>query len=187
MKAALATLRRLPETLVAFGGAVLVTLLAALVLAARAPQPVVRGTVSLGIPTPLIYQLPVFFPFGLLAGEVLWEGLQSGIRSQLAIRSGWLLVLSLIAVLRLSMGIPISGHAMLITYYVLDEALARSPRHPLRILIGIAIGVEVVVFKVWIWQDSSTLVAGFGAGMGIWLLGQLALRLARSFRGEAKR
>jgi hypothetical protein len=163
-----------PEPWLAYGTAAVCVLIAGAAFVLRGPVPVVRGTTPLPITTPLSYQLPVFVPFGLLAGEMLHRALQrDGSRFSPAFL--WqLAALCIVAAVRLLSGdIPISGHALLLAYFILYQAITRRVGRPLRLLIGLAVLAEVGYFKLFLWDDVPTLLWGIALGGAVWAAGLL--------------
>jgi hypothetical protein len=165
-----------PEAWLAYGTAFLCTVIAGAAFITRGPMPVVRGTTPLPIPTPLSYQLPVFVPFGLLAGELLYRALHGGGLRQSPAFLWQLGALCIVAAIRLVFGnIPVSGHALLLAYFILYQAVTRRIAHRLRLVIGLVVLAEVAYFKVFLWDDAPTLLWGLALGGAAWAAGLLTL------------
>ncbi len=163
----------LPEPVIVYDAGALCAVAAAIFWTVRGPMPVLRGSTPLPIPTPLGYQAPVFLPFGMLAGELAWAWLNRERAAYLASLPWQLAALCAVALIRLTLAIPVSGHAVLLAFFLLHELVAQHGRHLLRALIGLAVLTEVAYFKLMVWDDGRTLVAGLVLGAGVWAAGRL--------------
>ena len=142
--------------------AAVTTLVGALYLHWKGPVPVVRVFDTLPIDAPGWYMLSAFPVLGLLAADGLdllgarrWRhGLE------LAVQIGLMVFLS---AARLELRIPISGHALLFTAFLLRRAWLPEPPVPWRRLeqaLGAGLLAMVVVIKLLWWRDPVTLGVG---------------------------
>lgn len=133
----------------------------------RPPLPLIRFTTVLAEPVPVWYSLSAFPVLGMLLAD-----LASILRSfgptfpsfELGIQ---ILVVLVLSNLRLGVQIPISGHVLLFSYFLLRRILLRAPENPIRHIEWIA---AIVLFSVaayaklvW-WDDPFTLLFGVFAG-----------------------
>lgn len=173
------------EPLVSWGLGVILVLVALAIHATWGPFPVIKGGRATIETTPASYLCLVFLPFGILAGEAISSLFGSPRRLALTMAIS-ILLLSALAVARLALWIPISGHALFVVYYLCHQLASRSwaglPRSAPRIAVGILLALQVIYFKLWVWQDEETLAIGTLLGLGIWIL---STKVAFRGQGEA--
>ena len=157
------------ESLVIYGCGLFVPFLATLYFQLTGYPNVVTATGDLGFPTPPIYMIPVFIPFGILLGETYFLRLKK--------ENSWLFLLlecffiTILALLRIFIQVPISGHAVIISLYLLHQVFTNRNQYPFRVLIGILVLIETMTYKIIFWDDLTTLIFGLFCGSGIWFLG----------------
>lgn len=151
----------------------------------KAPVLVLRGSTQLPIVTPAWYMLSAFPILGMLLadwGTLLISRPQLLPIAELGIQ---LIVLVLVSSLRLDSHIPISGHILLFTYFLLRRFLIRLPIQPLmQIENGIAVALFIVtsyVKLVW-WTDIITWAAGIAGGLVLVLASWIVVRYTVSAR-----
>jgi hypothetical protein len=135
--------------------------------------PVVRISRAIDIAVPFWYMATAFPILGMLVADIamLWVSYRSGLYwIELA---GQIIVLVIVSSLRLSLKLPISGHALLFSYFILRRAVIPIPRHRSRKLeSAIAIGLLLIVayVKIFSWGDYLTLILGVGiAAVMAWI------------------
>lgn len=125
--------------------------------------PVVHISRAIDIAVPFWYMACAFPILGMLVADVavLWASYRSGL--YWIELSGQIIVLVVISSLRLSLKLPISGHALLFSYFILRRAVIPIPRHRSRKLeSAIAIGLLLIIISVKIcwWGDYLTPAMG---------------------------
>ena len=157
----------------------LVTLTGAIWLYIKGPTPVIQGSHELPIIVPFWYMISAFPVLGMLLADLfaLWMKYRFGLRVvELGIQ---IILLILLSNLRLSIMIPISGHGLLFSYFILRRLLVR--RIPNRILIfenifGILMFALVAYMKLIKWNDPMTLLLGEAIGVVLALISFFILR-----------
>jgi hypothetical protein len=146
----------------------------------RGPVPVVTATGALPQNVPTWYMLMPFPVFGLLLADVLYTyrscGLECGVLE--------LTIIVIIASLRLTYRIPVSGHALLLAYFIVRKTILGLPFSAFRwveICIAAVLYLSVVYYKLSQWHDPVTLVNGTAvalvvATVSFWLNGRKVIR-----------
>ena len=136
------------------------------------------ATESIPILTPPIYMIPVFFPYGILLGEILWSWMKKEEFIALVILLFECVIIGLISFIRYSIIIPFSGHAIIITFYLIHYLITIEKKYQLRILIGIVVLGITVCYKIFIWNDPLTLILGATVGAIVSLI-ELTYKIKR--------
>ena len=140
---------------------------------------VLRGSTFLPIVAPTWYMLSAFPILGMLFAD--WVTLLIHQRQKLPIAELGiqLMILVLVSGLRLDSHIPISGHILLFTYFLLRRFIIQLPIQP---LMQIENGVAVALFSitsyvklVW-WTDVITWGAGIVGGVVLVVASWIVLR-----------
>ncbi len=136
-------------------------------LAWKGPTPVIRITTPLAEPAPFWYMLSAFPVLGFLVADLLdlyrREGLRRG-TVELAFQIALLVALSS---LRLGVRLPISGHALLLSYFLFRRRLfgpSATRWHRIEWLIGLGLLAVVAYPKLFWWRDPVTLLTGIALG-----------------------
>lgn len=142
------------------------TLAGAAWLVHTGPVPVVRITTPLPEMAPFWYMLLAFPVLGMLVADLvdLWR--MRGL-SLPAVELGLQIALIVaLSSLRLGVRIPLSGHALLVGYFLFRRLRLRNvpPRQsPLEVWIAAGLLAAVAWPKLLWWDDPVTLLAGLGA------------------------
>jgi len=156
------------------------TALGALWLYISKPIPVIRGTEPLSIIVPTWYMLMAFPVLGMLISD-FFELM--GVRTsklpavELALQ---ITILVLLANTRLAKAIPISGHAMLFTYFIIRRlTVARRAGIISKIELSITILFILITIymKLFVWDDPLTLVWGVITGVALGMISLLLYRI----------
>jgi hypothetical protein len=146
---------------------VLVTIAGGLWLYVTGPHLVVRGMTLTDEPVPLWYMLAAFPVLGALCADVI-----DSVRIRDPVTAVVLTVaISAIVVLsagRLSLLLPMSGHALVFAFAVVLRVARRS--HPLAVYelcAAVGLSMATATMKLWVWSDPLTL--GVGSGIGVML------------------
>ena len=172
------------ESLIVFSFGVLMTLLAGIYFQIQGYPLVNTATETLDVITPPLYMLPVFLPLGILVGEVfcLWRQNEPKSAIQLFVTIS---IMGSLSFFRLITTIPISGHAIILTFFLLHEIITNTHKHLLRIVVGIVIFVITCNYKFLVWSDPLTFLLGIIVGLILWVLsylcGKILHRNAESF------
>lgn len=147
-------------------GIVLATILVGGIwLVLQGPFPAIRITTALPEAAPFFWYMVLAFPvLGILVADLMDLYLSEGIsRStlELAVQIG---ILVLLSSARLSMRLPLSGHSLLVSYFIFRRLLlrpARRRRASVELWLGIAIFGAIAL--AW-WNDPVTLLTGVALG-----------------------
>jgi hypothetical protein len=135
-----------------------------------APVHAIRGSTRLEEFTPLIYLFPIFLPIGLLVGEVVWRGLTHDRRAAYALAVA-LLSLALLGGARFAFLVPLSGHAVVLGFFLVFCA-RRVSVGPL--IVGGLLLLQLAYYKLMVWRDPLTLGLGLVAGAALGGLHEVA-------------
>ncbi len=117
--------------------------------------------------------ISIFFPYGILIGEVIWlwnEEKEDHIYMFLFLES---LIVGIFFFIRYIISIPFSGHAIILFFYLFHQAINNRFKHPLRFLIGIVVLIITIIFKIFLWYDPVTFLLGALLGISLWVPGFL--------------
>ncbi|MHA2102655.1 MAG: hypothetical protein ACW981_04470, partial [Candidatus Hodarchaeales archaeon] len=73
-----------------------------------------------------LYMLPLFFAYGILVGEILFDLSDKEIEKNDKIYLIELFMITILAFLRITVGIPISGHALIVSFYLLSKIITNK-------------------------------------------------------------
>ncbi|MCZ7567374.1 MAG: hypothetical protein M5U01_02085 [Ardenticatenaceae bacterium] len=139
-----------------FLAALLSTLAGAVWLRTQGSMPVVRGTMPLDLEVPFVYMLSAFPFLGVLTADVFVL-----LRSPASRKAAFLLaaqvgVIILLSAARLSYRLPISGHILLLTFFV-QRSMSRRSHTAYTIETGLGllalavlIGIKLVAWRDWV-------------------------------------
>jgi hypothetical protein len=144
------------------------------------PIPVIRGTEPLPIIVPSWYMLMAFPVLGMLIGDFIEL---AGLRIsklpavELALQMTFLVLL---ANTRITRAIPISGHALLFTYFILRRLMVVKRMGIISIIelsIVIIFSLLTLYMKLFVWDDLMTLAYGIITGIALGTISVLFYRL----------
>ncbi|MFX1418556.1 MAG: hypothetical protein ACFE9N_06520 [Promethearchaeota archaeon] len=174
MKVVLSKLKpSVKKPLIIYCTGLILVILSALYFFIRGYPLVTTATETLSIYTPPIYMIPVFFPYGILIGEVIWSWNEQKKKSNYILLLIESIIIGIISFIRYFISIPFSGHAIILSFYLLHEVVNNRLNYPLRILIGIAILVLTLIYKIYLWNDPITFLLGATLGIALWIPGFL--------------
>lgn len=151
---------KINEPIIVYGSASIITIFSIIYFQIIGYPIVNTMTGSIPTLTPPIYMIPVFFPYGILLGEIVWLWMKKEAFIEVFILLFECLVIGLISFIRYSIIIPFSGHAIILTFYLIHYLLTIEKKYQVRILIGIIVLGITVYYKVFIWNDPLTLILG---------------------------
>ena len=159
------------EPLVVYGTGLFVTVLAGFYFYITGYPHVVTATEILDIISPPIYMIPIFLPFGILLGELLWNFMEE---TRLKLCILFLVECSIIAAvsfIRFTMSIPFSGHAIILFFYLPHQLFTNNHQYPYRILCGLLVLTITTFHKIFLWHDPITFFLGIVLGIAVWFSG----------------
>ena len=165
------------ELLIVYGAGLIMTILSIIYFSIQGYPLVNTATEVLTLYAPPIYMIPIFFPYGLLLGEIIWLWYQKTNYKILLLYSIEVLIIGIVSFVRYEIAIPFSGHAIVIFYYLGHQMFNNRNKYKLRIIIGILVLVITFIFKFFIWNDYITFILGGLLGCLIWFLGFLIQRV----------
>ncbi len=149
-------------------GIAVATLIGALWLLWRGPTPVMRGSEVMDSAAPFWYMISAFPFFGILLAES-WLAWGSGTGQVLL---GQVLVIFILAALRLTLHIPVSGHVLLLSFFLLWDMKRLDQPYLTEFLFAVGILALLLYTKVILWQDAMTAMWGVALAIIIWAAGQ---------------
>jgi hypothetical protein len=159
------------EVIIIYGAGIILTLLSVIFFSIRGYPLVSTMTETLDIVTPPLYMIPIFIPYGFLLGEVIWMWNEKQKRTKYILLLTECGVVGLVSFIRYIIGIPFSGHAILISFYLFHQALNNRFRYKMRFLIGIIVLCITAIYKIFLWEDPTTFLLGILLGIILWLPG----------------
>jgi hypothetical protein len=145
----------------------------------KGPMPVIRVTTPMPEMAPFWYMLLAFPLLGMLVADLL-DLLARGIGRPAVELAVQIALLVAISSLRLGIRLPISGHALLVSYVIARRLLvldAPPRRRATELAVAIALLAAIAYPKLFWWDDPITLVAGIAVGA---LLAGISRWLSRS-------
>ena len=149
----------------------IITILSGLFFIIRGYPLVTTATETLSIYTPPLYMISIFFPFGILIGEVIWLwNEEKELYSYLSLLIECLII-GIFSFIRYIISIPFSGHMIILSFYLLHQIINNRIQYPLRFFFGIAVFIITMIYKIFFWNDPITLLLGALLGTVLWLPG----------------
>lgn len=161
------------QSLIVYGTGMILTILSIIFFSVRGYPLVSTATETLNIVVPPLYMIPIFLPYGILLGEVVWmwnEKQKRGATILLFIES---IVVGIFSFIRYIIGIPFSGHAILLFFFLPYQAINNRFQYRLRFLIGIIVLFITGFYKIFLWNDFITFLLGAVLGITLWIPGFL--------------
>lgn len=125
------------------------------------------------------YMLSAFPVFGMLLADLAACWAIYRLRFATLEVGSMLVLLAVLAAIRLSLAIPMSGHALLLAYFIVRRVLVRLPPNRLHwVELGIAAVLYIVIIylKVFCLDDLLTPATGTGAGLALAVVSWVLLR-----------
>jgi len=146
------------------------TLAGAAWLYQKGPVPVIRITTPLPEPAPFWYMLSAFPILGILIADLIDLYRRHGIHRSTLELAVQICLLVGISNLRLGIRLPISGHSLLVSYFLARRFLV-GPVTPgpnkVEIALGLCVLIAVSYPKLLWWRDPVTLLAGTILGVAL--------------------
>jgi len=157
------------EPLIVCGTGLIITVLSGIFFSIRGYPLVTTATETLNIFTPPLYMISIFFPYGILIGEVIWLWNEKEERYIYILLFIECIIIAIFSFTRYIISIPFSGHAIILFFYLSHQAINNRFHHPLRFLIGIIVLIITVIYKIFLWNDPITFLLGALLGIALWL------------------
>ena len=133
---------------------------------------VITANETLSIYTPPIYMVPLFFPYGILIGELSYCLIsRKSERIIFYIMFIECLIIGGLSFIRLVAIVPFSGHTLIISFYIFHQMFNNYYKYLLRIVIGLLVLFIVIIFKLFLWNDLVTFFSGAVLGIIFWIPG----------------
>lgn len=128
------------------------------------------GTINEKVP--LIYML-IIFPFiGILVGDFFYSVFsKNNINFKDKILFLEMTILFILSFLRMAFFLPISGHSLILTFFILREMVDNKNNNKIRIVIGVIVSLFTIYYKLFMWKDPITLILGILIGLVIFEIG----------------
>ena len=164
--------------------AVVTTALSYLIAEAVGPVPVVIGVLrSPTIVAPPWFLASIAFPFGLLVAEALIDYREKGFNIRGLTIFLVLLFMGLVTCARYLFPLPLSGHGLIVTFFLLHQLQQRRAGRTWKLAVGSAVLLQAGVVKLILWRDPASLLVGVGFGTIAWSVEQLLI-IAGSVRRQ---
>ena len=157
------------EPLIVYGTGLIITILSGIFFMIIGYPFVNTATETLDILTPPLYMIPVFFPYGILIGEIIWIWNKKKERNTCILFLLELIIISIFSFTRYITSIPFSGHFIILSFFLAHQGISNKLQYPLRFLIGIIVLVITAVYKLLLWNDPITFFLGAIVGIAIWV------------------
>lgn len=161
------------EPLIIYGTGLIVTILSALYFTIRGYPLVTTATETLSVYTPPLYMISIFLPYGILIGEIVWLWNEQKANLNYILLFFECIIIGIFSFIRYIVSIPLSGHAIILFFYLFHQASNNRFKHPLRLLIGIAVLIITIIYKIYLWNDPITFFLGALLGIALWIPGFL--------------
>jgi hypothetical protein len=161
------------ENIFIYGAGLITTFFSFIYFSIKGYPLVNTATEVLIITTPPLYMIIIFFPYGMLLGEIILIWNEKRGYKVLILYLTEFIIIGILSFIRYVVIIPFSGHSIIIFYYLAHQVLNNERRYYFRIIIGITILSIVFIFKIFLWNDPLTFIFGGVIGLAIWLPGFL--------------
>lgn len=161
------------EPIIIYTTGIIITILSFIFFTIRGYPLVVTASETLDIITPPIYMISIFLPYGILIGEVVWMWNERGESKLYILLLLECIIVAIISFTRYVIKIPLSGHSIIILFYLLHQVINNRFQKPLRIGIGILVLVITMIYKILFWNDPITFILGVLLGTILWVPGFL--------------
>ncbi len=163
----------LKELFVVYGIGLIITILSAIFFSIRGYPLVATATEVLNITTPPLYMISIFLPYGILIGELIWIRMEKKELNFFILMFLECVIIALLSFARYIIRIPLSGHAIILFFYLPHQIFNNKAQYQLRLLIGIIVLIITVIYKWFLWNEVVTFLLGAIAGIVLWVPGFL--------------
>jgi len=161
------------ELIIIYGTGLIIVILSVIFFCITGYPLVNTATETLNISTPPLYMISIFFPYGILIGEVIWLWNEKKEDKTYILLFFEFIIVGFFSFIRYIINIPFSGHSIILFFYLFHQVINSRFKHPLRFLIGIVVLIITIIYKIFLWGDSITFLLGALFGIILWLPGFL--------------
>jgi len=147
-----------------------VTIVGALWLYIKGPIPVIRGTTALDEIVPFWYMVSAFPVLGMLVADLLASLGKYRFGRRTILLFSQIFILVVISNIRLSLKIPISGHAFLFSFFIFYRIFGKDIKDTFQkaeFAVVIMLLLIISYIKLAWWNDPLTLSVGLVAGIAL--------------------
>ncbi len=145
-------------------------------LLVKGPTQVIRGTVPLDIEAPFSYMVMAFPFLGILVADALalWKLATKWASLVLILQVGCICFLSIV---RLTYRLPISGHVLLIAFFILYSlGTRRALVRTIETLVAVVAFCVLLATKLIAWSDWQTPAVALAVAVTLWMSGNIGGR-----------
>lgn len=157
---------------VIYGVAAFITLIAFVFFEFQGYPQVITATDTLTITTPTIYMIPIFFPLGMLLGEIISDWIEEREFRKVFVDLGGFFLIIILSGVRMVLKAPLSGHSLILSFFLLHEFITNQRKYVIRIIIGLMTLLITIFYKIFFWKDPITLILGLAIGSLIWVMNE---------------
>ena len=143
----------LKELLIVYATGVIITILSAFFFSIRGYPLVNTATETLNIVTPPLYMISIFLPYGILIGELIWIWNEKKERAICILLLFECICVAILAFVRYIINIPLSGHAIILFFYLPHQVVNNRAKYLLRLIIGLIVLSITIIYKIFLWND----------------------------------
>jgi hypothetical protein len=158
------------EPIFVYGVALVITFLSIIYFSIQGYPHVNIASGILNITTPPIYMIAIFFPYGILLGEIIWIWNEKKGYKMLILDFIVAIIIGILSFIQYIFAISFSGHTVIIFYYLTYQIFRKEYRYKFRIRIGIIVLIITIICKLIIWNDPITFILGGIVGLIIWFI-----------------
>ncbi|MFX0073449.1 MAG: hypothetical protein ACFFAO_20415 [Candidatus Hermodarchaeota archaeon] len=162
---------KLRNNLIIYGSGFLLMVLSIIYFEINGYPRVNTATETLNIKAHPIYMISIFFPFGMLLGEIILMDFEDNEKIFRMILFLETILIGFVSFLRYISVIPFSGHSIILFFFLCHEIIDNKMDYPIRIIIGTLVLIITVIFKLFIWNDPITFIFGGIIGISLWIPG----------------
>ncbi|MFX1495690.1 MAG: hypothetical protein ACFFBZ_15505 [Promethearchaeota archaeon] len=161
----------LKEPLIVYITGVIITILSTIFFSIRGYPLINTATETLNSVTPPLYMIPIFLPYGILIGEILWKWIEKKERGISILLLLECITIAFLAFMRYFIAIPFSGHTIILFFYLPHQLSNNRAFYPLKFIIGIVVLIITIIYKIFLWNDPLTFLLGATLGIVLWIPG----------------
>jgi hypothetical protein len=142
------------------------------------PIPLYVGIRETSVVAPSLYLAGAALPFGILLAEAVIDFRLYGWRVHGFVVLVVLVLLGLMSMVRFVMPLPLSGHGLIVAYFLLHELAERREGRSWKLAVGSLILIQAAWYKLFLWSDPASLLTGICLGVLAWAAERALILLA---------